>query len=648
MSRIRPIVERHALTAGVAVAIFALALESGGYEVTTRNCFAIALWWTIGVGIAAGLWPNERIPQAALIGGAALAALLTMTGLWVLWADSAEKAFTEFNRVAFYLGVFALVVIAARRSSAGRWADGIAIGIAAVGVLALVSRLFPDLIDDRGVSSAFPGGIRYLGYPLDYWNGLGIFLGLGLPLMLRTAAEARSGATRALAIAPFPAVLAAMYLTSSRGGFVTAAIATLVFLGLGAERLRLLVTTAFAAAGGVAAILVVEARSDLADGILNSDVIDSQGRSAAVLIAVICVVTAVVYLFASRVRIPSPRFRVPRVAVAVALIALVGAAVVVANPADKLESFKEEPANPFAVETAAGGSTGSASSHLFSSGGNGRWQFWGAAVDEFETRPLVGRGPGSYEEWWAQHGSISYFTRHAHSHYLQTLGELGVIGVLLLLAFLLSPLPSLRARLRAGTARDRNAVAALAAVFAGFLFGLAVDWIWELPVVTVVAVAAIALLLGPATLGGAEAPGSGPGAGRRARLVARVVGVLVALGLIAAQAIPLVAQDRIEASQDKFAAADLDGARDAALDARDVQPWAASPHLQLALVEEASGNLDAAGDEIDDAIENDPLDWRLWLTAARIDATAGDDASAEERLDRAVELNPRSPLFADR
>ena len=35
------------------------------------------------------------------------------------------------------------------------------------------------------------------------------------------------------------------------------------------------------------------------------------------------------------------------------------------------------------------------------------------------------RGAGSYESWWAQHGSISYFIRDAHSVWLETLGELG-------------------------------------------------------------------------------------------------------------------------------------------------------------------------------------------------------------------------------
>ena len=186
-TRVVATLRRHGLVAGVAIAVFALAFQSGGYDITVRNSFAIAAWWAIAVAVGAVVWPLERPPRAALVGAGALAALLAWTAIAISWSDSAERAFTEVNRMAFYLAVFALVVLASRRGSGARWADGLALGIVAIGLVALTSRLFPDLIGDRGVSSFFPRGTRYLGYPLDYWNGLGIFVGLGFPLLLRTA-----------------------------------------------------------------------------------------------------------------------------------------------------------------------------------------------------------------------------------------------------------------------------------------------------------------------------------------------------------------------------------------------------------------------------------------------------------------------------
>ena len=644
---------RYGLTVGIGIAVFALALQSGGYDVTVRNSFAIAAWWGIAVAVAALLWPLERPPRAAVACGGALAALLAWTAIAISWSDSAERAFTEVNRIAFYLAVFVLVVLASRRGSGARWADGLALGIVATGLLALTSRLFPDLIGDRGVSSFFPRGTRYLGYPLDYWNGLGIFIGLGFPLLLRAALDARSALGRALAMGCTPALCGALYLTSSRGGIVTAAIGTLFFLALCRDRLRALVAVVVLGGGAAAAVAVLAARSELADGNLQAHAVASQGRSAAALIAGICLLTGLVHWLSSRVSLPTPRLRIPRLALALGALLLVAAAVIAANPSERLDSFKQPPRNPFArVESSSGsGGAGAAdaprlsptSRHLLSSTGNGRWPFWGAAVDEFQTHPVVGRGPGSYEAWWAQHGSVSYFTRHAHSLYLETLGELGLVGLALLAGFLLTGLISGARRLRSAGAQDRNVIAALAALVVAFGFAAGIDWIWQLTVVPVVAVVALALLAGPATATSTEAATRRRGLGAGS---ARAGVVAVALCLIAAQAIPFLAQDDIRRSQHHFAAGTLAGAREAALSARSVQPWAASPHLQLALVEERRGNLGEARSAISKAIERDRLDWRLWLTSSRIDGEAGLVARSRAKLDRAIELNPRSPLLA--
>jgi hypothetical protein len=645
---------RHGLVAGIAIAVFALAFQSGGYDVTVRNAFAIAALWAIAVAVGALVWPLERPPRAALAAGAALAALLAWTAIAISWSDSAERAFTEVNRIALYLAVFALVVLASRRGSGARWADGLALGIAAIGLLALTSRLFPDLIGDRGVSSFFPRGTRYLGYPLDYWNGLGIFIGLAFPLLLRAALEARSALGRALAMGCTPALCGALYLTSSRGGIATAALGTLVFVALCRDRLRALVAVAILGAGAAAAVAVLAARPDLADGNLQAHGVASQGRSAAALLAGICLLAGVAHHLLSRASISAPRIRIPRAVLAGAGLLVVAAAVLAADPAERLESFKQPPQNPFARVEVSPGSSGTAgtteaprlaptSHHLLSSTGNGRWQFWGAAIDEFQTRPVTGRGPGSYEAWWAQHGSVSYFTRHAHSLYLETLGELGLVGLAVLAGFLLTGLVAGARRLSSAEGADRNAIAALAALAIAFAFAAGIDWIWQLTVVPVVAIVALAVLAGPATT---TATATAAPRRRLGALAARAGAVAAALCLIAAQAIPFLAQDDIRRSQHRFAAGNLDGARDAALSARSVQPWAASPHLQLALVDERRGDLEGARSAISKAIERDRLDWRLWLTAARIEGEAGRPKEARAKLDRAVELNPRSPLLA--
>ena len=80
-------------------------------------------------------------------------------------------------------------------------------------------------------------------------------------------------------------------------------------------------------------------------------------------------------------------------------------------------------------------------------------------------------------------------------------------------------------------------------------------------------------------------------------------------------------------------------------DARTFQGWAASPHLQVALVQESRGRLRSAREEIRTAIERDRSDWRLWAVAARIQEESGSVAEARRSYEMAKALNPRSPLF---
>ena len=110
---------------------------------------------------------------------------------------------------------------------------------------------------------------------------------------------------------------------------------------------------------------------------------------------------------------------------------------------------------------------------------NGRWQFWGEAVDAFEAIPLGGVGAGGYEDYWARHADVPLFVRNPHSLPLQQAAELGIPGILLFLGFLgavaVAGCGEGSARARRGTPASWLAVVAAAAV------GAAVDWTWEIP-----------------------------------------------------------------------------------------------------------------------------------------------------------------------
>src|SRR5215210_4949629 len=140
-----------AASGGLALAVFWIGYQSGGSSLSARSVLAIAIWWVILLGVGLGFLPRAGIDRGVVVIGALLAAFAVDTLASVFWAPDAAGAFEEFDRVALYVGLFLLVALSVRRSDLGRWADGLAVGLAAIAVVALVSRLFPDLFSPRGL-----------------------------------------------------------------------------------------------------------------------------------------------------------------------------------------------------------------------------------------------------------------------------------------------------------------------------------------------------------------------------------------------------------------------------------------------------------------------------------------------------------------
>jgi O-antigen ligase len=115
--------------------------------------------------------------------------------------------------------------------------------------------------------------------------------------------------------------------------------------------------------------------------------------------------------------------------------------------------------------------------------------YWGVAVTDASERTLLGSGAGSFDDYWLEHRPIPAYVRDAHSVYLETAAELGVVGLTLLLCALGMPLVT------AARARDRRFVAPAAAAYSTFLVHAGLDWDWEMPVTTLAGLACGAALL---------------------------------------------------------------------------------------------------------------------------------------------------------
>jgi Flp pilus assembly protein TadD len=633
-------------TTVLAASFFWIAYDDGSYSIGSRNALAMVVWWTVIVVLVFSLVPDEPAPPASFVLGGLLAALALWTLASVLWAKSAERAFDEVNRVTLYLGVFVLVSAISSRSSLHRFVNGFAVAVSAVAGVALVSRLFHGSFPSRDLEAFLPAAATRLSFPLGYWNGLAIFLALGVPPLLRTALVSRGTAMRALALAPVPAIAAVIYLASSRGGMVCALVGSSLFLVLTERRWEAAGALAVSSVGSLLAIAVLLQYDELVDGPLGTDLVERQGREAAVLIALACAVTSAGYLFGVRVLRGIRPARVVGWVVVLGIVALVAGAVVASDPAQRFETFKAPPGELQAIEQGD-----FVRQHLLSSRGSGRWQFWSAAIDQMREAPILGQAAGSYESWWAQNGSIALFVRDAHSLPLETFGELGAVGLSLVLALVLAGICIAVARAWSTSGHTRIDAAALGSVFAAYVVGAALDWVWELTAVSVAGFSALALVAGRATAPRRPLSAVQVHAAPRWKSGHRLYGVaaiLAAWVLVFAQAIPLLAQREIGRSQAAVEDGDLREALDAAQSARDIQPWAATPYLQLALVNEQAGALRLARTWIDMALARDAEDWRLWLVSARLETKLGRVAAAERSLRRAIDLNPRSPLFDGR
>lgn len=120
-------------------------------------------------------------------------------------------------------------------------------------------------------------------------------------------------------------------------------------------------------------------------------------------------------------------------------------------------------------------SAGSLADDLAARGGDRPW-YWQVAWQDVRDAPLVGHGAGTFGLSWLERRPIEAYVQDAHSLYLETLAELGAVGLALLLLALAPPL--VLALRGAGTS-------AAAAGYTAFLVHAGVDWDWELPAVTV-------------------------------------------------------------------------------------------------------------------------------------------------------------------
>ena len=266
---------------------------------------------------------------------------------------------------------------------------------------------------------------------------------------------------------------------------------------------------------------------------------------------------------------------------------------------------------------------------LRSTSNQGRLEHWRAAVKGYEQDPLIGTGAGTYGQLWIQYRRPSSFVVNAHGLYQETLGELGIVGLTLLLVAVAAILVGL-VPFRRGP--DRCVYAALLAAAVAWAAHAGLDWDWEMPATTLWLFALSGLALGRARVAPFAEPARGAG------VVAPTAVGLVALALAILAWMVLASQSRLDASVAAFRDNDCRTALTEARSASDRLGFRPEPHevvgLCLARVQRYGEALAA----FDRALDRDPRNWELHESRSVVLAATGGDPRPGLRTVR--RLNP--------
>lgn len=610
-----------------------LGLEGGGFDPLVHDQVGIAAWWVVLATVLVGALPRRRLSRPALTSFGLLALFALWIGLSLIWTESSERTFVDIARVTTYVGVFGLALLARDGRETQRLIGAVAAGIVLVVGVALLSRLHPAWFNDADQTGRILDSSDRLSYPLNYWNALAALVAIGIPLLLQLATGAKTILVRGLAAAVVPAFMVTLYFTLSRGGIAAAAIAIAIFLVLAADRLPKLVTVLITGAGGALLVALAHHRVDLREGLTTASA-HSQGNELLWLILAVCVLVGLIQagiaLLGARAERPQwtrPSKRAAAIALGVAVVAVLVFAGAVNAPSRASDAW---------TEFKGGGGPGEGADRLSSVAGENRYQFWSSAVDENATAPLIGTGSGTFQYWWAREGDGAETVRDTHSLYMQTLGELGIIGLLVLVGFLGFVLVTGVRRALLSEAGERTRMAAAVAGFAVFVMTAAVDWMWQVPVIPVTA-----LLLATGLLAALDPRAEKP----RLPIAVRAGVAGAALIAIVVIAIPLASTSLVRQSEAEARNGDVEAALDSARSAQNVEPYAASPRLQQALLLEIQGDYAAAEEAALAATDRESTNWRNWLVLSRIAAERGRARAAVSAYEEARSLNPHAAIF---
>ncbi len=603
--------------------IVLIVRDQGGYFSTSFGWSAMCLLAVIATWIVAT--GRTDAGPLDLIFLAALLAVSAWAGLSIIWSVDPSQSVLELERWLVLVAGCGAFLVLARAGQVRLLTASIVFAIAAICIYSLATRLLPS-------AGHFHPSDPTAGYrlfePVGYWNALGIFAVLGIVLAIGLATDTKGTLLgRSLGAISLTFLPLTLYFTFSRGAWLALGGGLLLTVALSGDRARLIAEgAAFAIAPAIAILLAAQSRGLTDENALLATASRQGHRLGTVLIVLVLVSVGLTWLVSqveSRISLGRRSRRV--FDLALVLIAAVAVAIVLIGKGGPVAVAKKS-YDSFSMTTPPRSQT-NLNQRLFTLNGNGRFLLWSVALDSLHGHWLGGTGAGSFGRNWDRSPRADEVVLDAHGLYVETLSELGFLGLLLLVFALAIPITA------AIRARKVPLVPAIAGAYGAFLLHNAIDWDWELS-----GVALTGLLIGCLALVAARRPVEAQLKARTRVLIGGAAAVATAFAGVALIGNGALARANTANQDHRYASA----AASAAL-ARRWMPWSDEPLKALGEAQLEQGNSSAAYASFHKAISIDARDWQAWLDLAA-SATGSDRTRA---VHQAHQLYPTSPEIVE-
>lgn len=601
------------------IAVSALGAADGGYFPSEWGLATLGFVLIVATILLVTDAERPNGLELAFLSG--LAAVAAWAAISTLWSPGAAAPVLESERGILYVAAAAAtLLLLSSREAASALMGGVVAGAVLVSLYALGTRLFPGHV---GGAYDTLSGYR-LAEPLGYANALGLLMALAILLVLGFVAHGARLSTRVLSGVALVVLLPTLYFSFSRSALLALAGGAVVQAGLDPRRVRLFVSGLVVSVPATLGVLEASRSPALTAAGATLQKAQAEGAHLTRVLVVLALAAAAALV---GLHIVERRLRVPERSGAILASAVVltaagvaaGALIAAGGPVSVVErgvdAFTELPAT----------GEGDLQRRLLSVSGSGRGDYWHVAWEMVRDEPLLGTGAGSFEAHWLQERPVSFSlpARDAHNLYLETLAELGPIGLALLLATLALPLTALP------HARGLALGPAAAGAFVAYLISAAVDWDWEMPAVTLPA-----LFCGSVLLALRRPPARVRLAGRW-----RVMALALTAPVLAVAFVAHVGNRATAASLAAIERGEPDRALAQARRAIDWAPWSDEPWRLRGEAELLLEDDVAARKSLVRALNLNAESWSTWLDLA----VASHGAERALALTQVKRLNPLSP-----